>query len=67
MAIERSVGNQAPSDRATPEDRAVGGQAQGGERRVDHALRPRNLDEMIGQDRLRDKIKILDETNAWGP
>ena len=28
---------------------------------VDHALRPRSLDEMIGQDRLRDKIRILVE------
>ena len=35
--------------------------AQGQEKKVDHALRPNSLDEMIGQDRLRDKIKILVE------
>ncbi len=26
---------------------------------VDHALRPRSLEEMIGQDRLREKIQVL--------
>ncbi|MCB0133113.1 MAG: Holliday junction branch migration DNA helicase RuvB, partial [Caldilineaceae bacterium] len=39
----------------------MGPDAQGQEKKVDHALRPNSLDEMIGQDRLRDKIKILVE------
>ena len=61
MADERSLSNQSNFQRSEPDDRAIDGQAQGTEKRVDHALRPGNLDEMIGQDRLRDKIKILVE------
>ena len=61
MADERSVSSHSNFHRSEPEDRTIDGQAQGTEKRVDHALRPRNLDEMIGQDRLRDKIKILVE------
>ncbi len=41
------------------EDRAVSGAAQIGDKQIDHALRPRSLDEMIGQDRLREKIEVL--------
>lgn len=41
------------------DDRAVSGVAQSGDKQVDHALRPRSLDEMIGQDRLREKIEVL--------
>jgi Holliday junction DNA helicase RuvB len=40
-------------------DRAVAGQVQPGDKQVDHALRPRSLQEMIGQERLRDKMQIL--------
>jgi Holliday junction DNA helicase RuvB len=39
--------------------RSVGGVAQPGDKQVDHALRPRSLQEMIGQERLRDKMQIL--------
>jgi Holliday junction DNA helicase RuvB len=37
----------------------VSGAPQSGEKQVDHALRPRTLREMIGQDRLREKIQVL--------
>lgn len=40
-------------------DRMVSGEEQGGEKSVDYALRPRALREMIGQERLRDKMQIL--------
>jgi Holliday junction DNA helicase RuvB len=40
-------------------DRTIGGDPQPGDRQVDHALRPRSLYEMIGQERLRDKMQIL--------
>lgn len=40
-------------------NRAVAGQVQPGDKQVDHALRPRSLQEMIGQERLRDKMQIL--------
>jgi len=43
-------------------ERLISGDEQGGvEKQVDHALRPRSLQEMIGQERLRDKIEILVE------
>ncbi len=57
MADERSVsGNVA--DGSEPQ-RLVSGQEQGAEKSVDYALRPHSLHEMIGQDRLRDKMQIL--------
>jgi Holliday junction DNA helicase RuvB len=61
MADERSV--TSTSDRAGSDgaSRTVSGEAQGGDKKIDHALRPRSLGEMIGQDRLRDKIGILVE------
>jgi Holliday junction DNA helicase RuvB len=37
----------------------VSGEDQGVEKNVDYALRPRSLHDMIGQDRLRDKMQIL--------
>lgn len=43
------------------EERTVSGVAQIGDKQIDHALRPRSLNEMIGQDRLREKIQILVE------
>ena len=66
MADERSM--SGPS-RRKPEnnskqpkpDRAVSPEEQPGEQRVDRALRPRSLDAMIGQDHLREKIRILVE------
>ena len=70
MADERSMsgpsgpsGNRKPNDnskRVKP-DRAVSPEEQPGDQRVDRALRPRSLDAMIGQDHLREKIRILVE------
>lgn len=75
MADERSpIGRQNPNLTAqnltttqaagqtsqdSPNERAVGGNEQLSDQKVDHALRPRTLDEMIGQERLRDKMQIL--------
>ena len=71
MADERSLSNPnqsdgkrfvAPSDSRASEpqsDRVISGEEQGGERTVDYALRPRSLREMLGQERLRDKMQIL--------
>jgi len=58
MAIDPSEPQRSPQD--TPE-RAISGQQQPEDQRVDYALRPRSLDEMIGQARLRDKMRILVE------
>lgn len=63
MADERSVNHKVPDER----ERIVSGQEQGAdkaaekgaEKSVDYALRPRSLREMIGQERLRDKMQIL--------
>lgn len=60
MADERSISNQ-PAPPRRQSQRSVSGAAQGGEKKIDYALRPTSLDEMIGQDRLRDKISILVE------
>jgi Holliday junction DNA helicase RuvB len=59
--VAPSADSSAGEDAGTPEERAVSGVAQIGDKQVDHALRPRSLDEMIGQDRLRGKIEILVE------
>lgn len=64
MADERSLTGKSPSPQRTPAERdpaerAVSPTEQPGEKKVDHALRPRSLNEMIGQDRLREKISIL--------
>jgi Holliday junction DNA helicase RuvB len=57
MADERSIsGNRGETDR-----RAVSGEEQPADGRIDYALRPRSLEEMIGQERLRDKMRILVE------
>ncbi len=61
MADERSKVGKVPQEQKPAGDRAISGEAQGAEKQIDHALRPRSLDEMIGQQRLRDKIKILVE------
>jgi Holliday junction DNA helicase RuvB len=53
MADERTITGQPPAERT------ISGEEQSGEKRVDHALRPRSLREMIGQDRLREKIQVL--------
>ena len=57
--------NPGPGTERVPEraereaNRSVAGEAQPGDKQVDHALRPRSLQEMIGQERLRDKMQIL--------
>ena len=56
MAIDPS--QPKPSQKESPE-RAISGEQQPEDRRIDYALRPRSLDEMIGQERLRDKMRIL--------
>jgi Holliday junction DNA helicase RuvB len=73
MADERSSqGNRTRADKAAPattraqtpagdEERTVSGASQIGDKQIDHALRPRALSEMIGQDRLREKIQVLVE------
>ncbi len=62
MADERSL-NRPPAARPstdTPNDeRVVSAGEQGSERSVDYALRPQSLAEMLGQERLRDKMQIL--------
>jgi Holliday junction DNA helicase RuvB len=59
MADERSIDGRNPGERRDAPDRTIGGDPQPGDRQVDHALRPRSLYEMIGQERLRDKMQIL--------
>ena len=61
MADERSMsaGDREQSSPAVAAQRTVSGVEQGGDAPVDHALRPRALSEMIGQDRLREKIQVL--------
>ncbi len=67
MVDERSLGGQdrkksagqKAQGRGEDGRRAVSGREQAGDRRLDYALRPRSLDEMIGQERLRDKMRIL--------
>jgi len=61
MADERSISGRQAGDRKVPPQRTVSSEEQGGEQKVDHALRPRSLQEMIGQDQLRDKMEILVE------
>jgi len=57
MADERSISGRKPEtsvpagNQSQPE-RIVSGNEQGVEKKVDHALRPRSLGEMIGQERL---------------
>ena len=60
MTDERTVGDPSPMKRQ-PAERTISGAAQSGDQQVDHALRPRSLQEMIGQERLRDKMQILVE------
>lgn len=61
MADERSIDGRKPIKREPEAERAISPEAQSGEQRVDHALRPQSLKEMIGQERLREKIGILVE------
>jgi Holliday junction DNA helicase RuvB len=56
---DSSVSDSLGSARDVGEERAVSGVAQIGDKQIDHALRPRSLREMIGQERLREKIEVL--------
>jgi Holliday junction DNA helicase RuvB len=58
MTDERSVTGKHGRGDGAP-DRPISGAQQLGDGPVDHALRPRSLEEMIGQDRLREKIQVL--------
>lgn len=58
MAIDPSEPKRSEKEAS---ERAISGEKQPEDLRVDYALRPRSLDEMIGQERLRDKIRILVE------
>ncbi len=59
MADERSIDGRK-SQKETPE-RAISPEKKPEDIRLDYALRPQTLDEMIGQERLRDKMRILVE------
>ena len=50
MASERHSGQSR---------REISGERQAEDGRVDYALRPKSLDEMIGQERMREKMRIL--------
>ena len=52
QAGDHQAGDKSASDKPASDK-------PGGEKKVDHALRPHSLNEMIGQERLRDKIQIL--------
>ena len=59
MADERSVARDGLRRPAEAEKREISGERQGGDGRVDYALRPKSLDEMVGQERMREKMRIL--------
>ncbi|MBV7338901.1 Holliday junction branch migration DNA helicase RuvB [Chloroflexi bacterium TSY] len=59
QALPTTTQHDAQASRDSPDERAVAGSEQPGDQKVDHALRPRTLKEMIGQERLRDKMQIL--------
>jgi len=66
MADERSIDGRKPGERRKVEagdepERVIDPEAKSGDQRIDHALRPHSLKEMIGQERLREKIGILVE------
>lgn len=59
MTDERSVTGRNTGAQTEAESRPISGARQAGDGPIDHALRPRSLEEMIGQDRLREKIQVL--------
>lgn len=59
MADDRSVTQNKPRTPPGQDGRDVSGEKKPEDVRVDYALRPKSLDEMIGQERLRDKMRIL--------
>ncbi|MDE0312915.1 MAG: Holliday junction branch migration DNA helicase RuvB, partial [Caldilineaceae bacterium] len=61
MADERSVTQRNFQRGSGPNRREVSGERQVEDGRVDYALRPKSLDEMVGQEKLREKMRILVE------
>jgi holliday junction DNA helicase RuvB len=61
MSDERSIDGRRPKDTSDRPERPVSAEKQTEDVRLDYALRPQTLDEMIGQERLRDKMRILVE------
>ncbi len=59
MADDRSVIQSKTRRRSGPDEREISGEKRVEDGQVDYALRPKSLDEMIGQTRLRDKMRIL--------
>jgi len=59
MADERGVTPRNDRRESSKSRREISGERQGEDGRVDYALRPKSLDEMIGQERLREKMRIL--------
>jgi holliday junction DNA helicase RuvB len=59
MADERSQTGGKQESLEVGSEREISADEKVGEKRIDHALRPQSLQEMIGQDRLREKIQVL--------
>ena len=59
MADERSVTQSSNQRGSGLSRREISGERQGEDGRIDYALRPKSLDEMIGQERMREKMRIL--------
>jgi Holliday junction DNA helicase RuvB len=61
MVDERSVDGRSAPAQSSPPERAISPEKKPEDGRLDYALRPTSLREMIGQERLRDKMGILVE------
>ncbi len=59
MADERSAAQSNVQRLSGLSKREISGERQTEDGRVDYALRPKSLDEMVGQERLREKMRIL--------
>lgn len=59
MADERSMTGSDGRRRPGLSRREVSGKRQSEDGQVDYALRPKSLDEMVGQERMREKMRIL--------
>ncbi len=59
MTDDRSVVRSNVRQRSESNSRDVSGERQAEDGRIDYALRPKSLDEMIGQERMREKMRIL--------
>ena len=61
MADERSVTRGEGRPDSGLKRREISGERQAEDGGVDYALRPKSLDEMVGQERMREKMRILVE------